>query len=265
VRIAILGGRGVVGGFLTPSLSSNHEVTPITRDTFDLSDYHAMSDHFNKNPYDVVINTAINPDSQMTASTQVATDNLTIFTNMYACRNSFGRVLQFCSGAEFDRRQSLDSTTEDSLFTHKPIDPYGLSKNACAKISYTTENFYNIRLFGVFYPTEAARRLLPKILLNHQVHLEDKYFDYLYLEDLLPVVEYYIDNTTPRFKDINVVYPEKTLLSDFVKTFCKLHDLSGDNITYGERSELNYTGDSTRFDSLDLQRLGSIVGMKKYR
>ena len=265
MRVAILGGRGVVGGYLARALSNKHDVTPITRDTFNLFDYHAMQKYFDNHCFDVVINAAINPDSQMTASTQVAADNLTMFTNMYACRHSFGRVLQLCSGAEFDRRRSLDSISETSLFDSMPTDPYGVSKNACAKISVLTDEFFNLRLFGVFFATEAPTRLLPKILSGQDLILTDKYFDYLYLEDLLPLVEYYIEESNPEYKDINVVYSEKILLSEFVKTFCKVQKLSGKNITFGETSDLNYTGNGFRFASLDLPKLGIITGMKRYK
>ena len=265
MRIAILGGRGVVGGYLARTLSNRHEVTPITRDTFNLFDYRSMQSYFDTHAFDIIINAAVNPDSQMTASTQVAADNLTIFTNMYACRYSFGRVLQLCSGAEFDRRRSLDNIGEDSLFDSMPIDPYGISKNACAKISALTDAFFNLRLFGAFFATEAPTRLLPKILSGQDVVLTDKYFDYLYLEDLLPLIEYYIESPDPLYKDINVVYSEKILLSEFVKKFCEVQKLSGENISFGERSTINYTGDGSRFASLDLPCLGIITGMKRYR
>jgi GDP-L-fucose synthase len=174
-------------------------------------------------------------------------------------------MLQFCSGAEFDRRNSLDNVREEALFTSMPIDPYGLSKNTVARISVSTDNFYNIRLFGVFYPIEFPGRLLPKILSNQPVNLEDKYFDYLYLEDLLPLIEYYINNAVPKYKDINVVYPEKMLLSEFVKQFCVIHNLEGANITFGSTTPFNYSGNADKFDSLNLPRIGLEAGMKKYK
>lgn len=264
MKVAVLGGRGVVGGYLSQALSVKHTVTSVTRDQVDLMDTVAVDQFFRNNVFDVVINCAINPNSQMTATTQVATDNLTIFANMYACRNQFGRVLQFCSGAEFDRRRSLDIINESELITSYPVDPYGLAKNSAARISLSTDNFYNLRLFGVFFPTEVARRLLPKILSNSPISLEDKYFDYLYLEDLLPLVEYYIDTVNPIHKDINVVYQEKQLLSEFVSQFCRIHNIDSQQITIDTHSTLNYTGDGSRWAELDLPKLGQHTGMKRY-
>jgi hypothetical protein len=127
-----------------------------------------------------------------------------------------------------------------------------------------TDDWYTLRLFGVFYPTELPRRLLPKVLSNAVITITDKYFDYLYLKDILPVVEAYI-NTTPVYKDMNLVYPKKMLLSEFVKRFCHYHQLPGDNITYGDFSELGYTGNGDKWASLNMPLLGIDTGLIKYK
>ena len=264
MRIAILGARGTVGGFLYSSLSQKYAVTGITRDQLDLMDATAVDNYFAHNPFDVVFNAAINPDSRVIADVKVAQDNFTLFTNLYRVRHMFGRVIHFGSGAEFDQTRPISNVHEENLFGIMPTDPYGMSKNVTSRIAYTTDNWYTLRLFGVFYPTELPRRLLPKILSNQPVTLTDKYFDYLYLEDLLPVAEAYINNT-PVHKDMNLVYPTKILLSDFVKRFCDYHLLSGDNITYGEFSDLSYTGNGDKWQSLNMPQLGIDMGMIKYK
>lgn len=264
MRVAILGANGVVGKVLTDGLSSKFDVTPITRQVVDLANANATKNYFSSNPYDVVINAAINSNSRMNADISVAKDNFNTFTNLYASRNAFGRVIHFGSGAEFDRSRTLINVKEDELFDCNPTDTYGMSKNVTSRIAHVTDDWYILRLFGVFYPTEAHSRLLPKILSNSLVVLEDKYFDYLYLEDLLPVVEYFI-NEDPKYKDINVTYPEKMLLSEFVKRFCSIHKLKGDNIVFGNFSELSYTGNCDRLESLNLPKLGIDIGLARYK
>ena len=264
MRIAILGARGTVGGFLYNSLKSKYDITGITRDDVDLSSADSVSDYFSKNKFDVVFNAAINPDSRLIADIKVAEDNFTMFTNLYNVKNMIGKVIHFASGAEFDQSRSISMAREEDLFTVMPTDPYGMSKNVTSRIAYSTDNWYLLRLFGVFYPTELSRRLLPKIKTNQPVILTDKYFDYLNLEDLLPVAEFYINND-PVYKDMNLVYTEKMLLSDFVKRFCLFHGLRGDNITYGNLSELNYTGNGDKWQSLNLPTQGIDAGLKKYK
>jgi len=264
MRIAVLGARGTVGGFLYNALRDRYSVTGITRTELDLTDAEAVRDYFGENAFDVVFNAAINPDSRVIADVKVAQDNFTLFTNLYEVRNMFGRVVHFASGAEFDQRIPISNAREEDLFRIMPSDPYGMSKNVTSRIAYSTDDWYTLRLFGVFHPTELPRRLLPKILSNQPVTITDKYFDYLNLEDLLPIAEAYI-NDTPVFKDMNVVYPDKMLLSEFVKRFCSYHSLSGDNITYGDYSELSYTGNGDKWASLYMPLQGIDTGLKKYK
>ena len=200
----------------------------------------------------------------MTAGNEVARDNLVSFTNLFACRQHIGKVIHFCSGAAYDRSRSLDNIVEEELLSSYPIDAYGLSKNISAKLSLDQTNFYTLRLFGVFHKTEKERRLLPKVLSKEPMVLEDRYFDYFYLEDLLPVVEYYIQAETPKYKDLNVVYDEKILLSNFVKGFCQIHNIDDSHVTIGHRSELDYTGSGQKLKNLSLPLKGIVYGLQKY-
>lgn len=264
MRIAVLGARGTVGGLLYNRLKDRYDVTGITRDQVDLNNMDAVRNYFGQTPFDVVFNAAINPDSRVTADVKVAQDNFNLFTNLYSVREMFGRVIHFGSGAEFDQTQPISNAHEEDLFNIMPGDPYGMSKNVTSRIALVTDNWYTLRLFGVFYPTELPRRLLPRILSNQPVTIADKYFDYLYLEDLLPVAESYI-NDTPVHKDMNLVYPKKMLLSEFVKRFVAYHQLDGKNITYGEFSELSYTGNGDKWQALNLPTLGIDAGLIRYK
>ena len=264
MRIAVLGARGTVGGFLYNSLKDRYDVTGITRDTVDLCDNAAVGEYFSKNPFDIVFNAAINPLSKVTAPISVAQDNFNMFTSLYNVRNMFGRVIHFASGAEFDQHKPITNACEEDLFKIMPIDPYGMSKNVTSRIANTTDDWYVLRFFGVFHPTELTRRLLPKIKTKQQVTITDKYFDYFYLEDLLPIAELYI-NSVPKYKDMNLIYPEKLLLSNFVKRFCDYHELEQDHITYGDYSPLSYTGNGNKLQDLNLPLLGIDYGLKNYK
>jgi GDP-L-fucose synthase len=263
MRILVLGARGTVGGFLARGLEQTYTITAVTREQLDLLDSAAVDQFFDNNAFDLVLDCAINPDSRLNAPQQVYWDNIKLFDNLYRNRQKFGRVIHFCSGAEFDASKNITNTSEEELFWHRPQDPYGASKNTTARTSYSSENFYNLRLFGVFYPTELPRRLLPRLLSNRVTMIHDKYFDYLYLEDLLPVVEYYISTATPKYKDINVVYQEKQLLSEFVREFVKIKDLDV-KIPIDPVMGYDYTGNGDRFRELDLPRLGIKTGMMRY-
>lgn len=264
MRIAILGARGTVGGFLYNSLKGRYNVTGVTRDDVDLRDSLQVFKYFCNNAYDVVFNAAINPVSNLNAPISVAQDNFTMFTSLYNARNVMGKVIHFGSGAEFDQARPIVNAREEEIYNVMPTDPYGMSKNVTTRFANSTENWHTLRFFGVFHPTELPRRLLPKIKTKQPITINDKYFDYMYLEDLLPVAEMYI-NETPMYKDMNLVYPTKMLLSDFVKRFCSIHGLSQDHITYGDYSDMSYTGNGDSWQELNLPTLGIDYGLTNYK
>jgi dTDP-4-dehydrorhamnose reductase len=254
-HIAILGSNGVIGKFLSSSLDY-YTVTALSRAQLDLTNLQQVIDHFNNNYYDVVINCAANVDSRINAPLSVVSDNLLIFSNIYHVRNKLGRLIQFCSGAAFDRNHSINCAKENDIMVSQPRDSYGLSKNIISRICLTTSNFYTIRIFGVFYHTENKNRLLPKILSGERLTIQDKYFDY------------YIGNVNPKYKDINLVYPEKLLLSKFARLFCEIHNINQSHIKIvGTRIEEmhNYTGAAEKYNDLNLPVIGIKDGMKKYK
>jgi len=266
-KVAVLGSNGVIGNFLSQRLEG-YQITSINRQILDLSNTYQVKDYFKNHYYDIVINCAANINSDFNAPISVATDNFVMFSNLYQARNNFGRYINFCSGAAFDRNRSIDNADEEVILTRKPNDPYGMSKNIISRICLYTENFYTIRIFGTFYYQENSKRLLPKILNKENIVIQDRYFDYFYLEDLLPLVNYLIKDNSPQFKDINAVYQNKLLLSEFVTGFCNIHSIDMSHITINSteiNNMINYTGSAKRYSSLNLSAIGIENGMKKYK
>lgn len=262
-KVLLLGGTGTVGSFLKQTLPDYYSVSAPTRQELNLLDCYAVNNYLRTNNFDVVINCAANTNSSMeTFDARAAETNLSMFTGLLLSKNHYGRLINFGSGAEFDRRKDITDVLEDELFLNNPIDHYGMSKNICSRVAYSTENFYTLRLFGVFGPTEPNYRLLKRINTKQPIVLHDKYFDYYYVNDILPVVRYYIDQQ-PEFKDINLVYEEKYLLSNFVKLYQEIHNLN-DNITISKTKDFNYTGNGSKLASLNLPLLGITHGLKNY-
>lgn len=265
-KILLLGGSGLVGSFLKGALCDDYAVYAPTSLDLDLLDADAVKYFFRNNYFDVVINCAANTNSQMTPfNDQAFKDNISMFNHVWLEREHYGRLINFGSGAEFDRSRGIFNASEEQLFASTPYDHYGMSKNTISRAIFDTDNFYTLRLFGVFGPQEPEYRLLQKVKSGESVVLEDKYFDYFYIEDILPVVHYYIETEKPKFKDINLVYPTKTLLSYFVKQFCQIHNLDRKNIKLSATHGLNYTGNSKRLEELELTLAGYKQGLERYK
>ena len=261
-KILILGSTGFVGGFLTNQLSKEFKVYSPIRHDLNLLDFDLVKTYLSKNYFDVIINCAGDTNSNTDVfDPKVLNTNVGIFTNFYLLRSYYGKFINFGSGAEFDRSKDINSTEED-LFRSFPLDHYGLSKNITAKIIRDLKDFYHLRLFGVFGPSEPDTRLPKRLLANSQLSLEDRLFDYFFIEDVLPVVKYCIYQDSV-YKDINLVYQEKIKLSEFVNRFCLTHKLTP-NIDI-KNNGLSYIGSSNKLSSLNLKLLGLEKGIEKYK
>lgn len=260
--VVILGSNGYVGNYLSQVLSDKYVVYPINRSKVDLCNLNEVFTLFKSNNFDVVINCAGNLKSNLDFFDQkVYLDNLSIFHNLLSMKQFFGKLINFGSGAEFDRQYNIENASEDSISYTFPKDHYGKSKNLISRMCNNIDNFYTLRLFGVFSSNEPKHRLLKMLLQSDSFEIQDRYFDYFFLEDILPVVEYYI-NEDNIYKDINLCYSEKIKLSEFVNRFIKFNSLNKQIKT--SNVEVNYTGDSTRLDSLKLPFKGINYGLRNY-
>jgi len=216
MNILITGGNGYIAKSLSKGLwdgNSRPNITLITRQDFDLTDREATNKWFEGKYFDVVIHTAIKGGSRLQQDEgDVFFQNLQMFYNLYYNKSHFTKFIHFGSGAELGT----------------PSDPYGLSKKIINDISNTEDNFYNLRIFAVFDENELERRFI-KSSIKHYINKEpivihqNKYMDFFYMKDLISLVKYYIDNSSPP-KMIECSYKEKYTLFKIANIINNLND-----------------------------------------
>ena len=205
MNILITGGNGYIAKSLNKGLwkgSDRPNITYITRKDFDLIDRRATNNYFKDKYFDVVIHTAIVGGNRLKEDdSKVFYQNLSMFYNLLANQDKFNQLISFGSGAELGY----------------PTDPYGLSKNIINKIIQSEPKFNNIRIFGVFDKDELDRRFITpniKRYINKEpiiIH-QNKLMDFLYMEDLITVVNHIIKN--PNVKEITCSYLQPYSLYD---------------------------------------------------
>jgi GDP-L-fucose synthase len=201
VNILVTGGNGYIAKSLATALGSKYNITPVTRKDFDLTDTRATSEWLSNKYFDVVLHTAIVGGNRLHQDTHDVVDqNLLMYYNLLGNKESYGKFINFGSGAE----------------EFQPQSPYGVSKKIIADSVANTENFYNIRIFGIFDENELDRRFIRSNINrylngNPMVVHENKMMDFFYMKDFLSVVEYYINNEQLA-KKVNCCYKEKYTL-----------------------------------------------------
>lgn len=198
MKILITGANGYIGKSLYNALKDKYDVTAVTRNSFDLTDAVAMSKFFkSQRSFDIVLHCAVagaaNPKNM---DWSIADTNLTMYYNLLKFKQYYGKLIHFGSGAE----------------THLPDTPYGYSKKVIAKSILNQDNFYNIKIFGVFDENELDTRFIKANLKRYinkesiQIH-QDKLMDFFYMQDLVSVIEYYMNEKDPP-KEFDCAYNE---------------------------------------------------------
>ena len=201
MKIMITGGSGFIGRNLVEHFSRKYEVLAPTRQELDLVDDEAVRDFFKGHAFDVVIHSAVKPGHRnaQDPSHQLST-NTRMFFNIMRNIDRFRKMIFLGSGAVYDTRTSLVKVKEGFFDTHVPDDEHGFSKYIAAKYVERMENVVKLRLFGIFgkyedYAIRFISNAICKALFDLPITIrQNRRLDYLYVDDLMPVVDYFIYN-----------------------------------------------------------------------
>ena len=272
MRILITGANGFIGSYLHSYFREvGHQVFAVGRDKLDLLDKTAVAQFFNTSPYfDLVIHTALVGRENLyelkaSMSDVIVKDNITMWDNLVANRHRFKRLINLGSGNEFDTDLDITMADENLIFDREPKYSYGWVKNFISRDLRQYENFYNLRLFGVFFYNESPKRFFKKIQMHSRQNFhifEDRFFDFINLEDVPPMIEI-IMNGDCKHHDINLVYRDKMMLSEMALEFNAI-SISNTNIIVDKTVDNNYTGDFTKFYSYETPKIGLHLGWLRY-
>lgn len=186
MKVLITGGSGYIAQSLLNAFRDEYQITTISRNNFDLTSFRDLNKFLIGKYFDVVIHTAVSGGSRLKKDTQQDMDNnLQMYYNLLQHRKHYGKLIHFGSGAE----------------EYTPDTAYGLSKRVIAKSILEQDNFYNIKVFGVFDENELDTRFI-KANLERYVNREPMMIDahkkmtFFYMKDLITLVKYYIDSRT---------------------------------------------------------------------
>lgn len=204
-NILLLGSGGFIGRNIKEYLQEYRKDcivdTPSSKEC-NLLDEVSVLNTLNQKSYDIVINAAIcnmKREGCLNTVTEIEQD-LRMFMNLEKFSDKYGRMLYFGSGAEFDKSCPIVSVNEDEFYNNIPETQYGFSKYTINKIIEKSNNIYNFRIFGLFGKYENWKYTFIsgaccKALKNIPITIrQNVVFDYLYINDFLKAIEWFIDN-----------------------------------------------------------------------
>lgn len=203
MKILITGGNGFIAKNLFEQLRDQYKILSLNSKDLNLFESQKVFDYLKLNRFDVVIHAATYdaaPKHSLKDPKKVLENNLKMFFNIARCKEYFGKMIYFGSGAEFGRENWIPKMKESYFDKHVPLDQYGLSKYIMTKYALNCKNIYNLRLFAVFGKYEDWRvRLISNIchnvVKNFPVVIEqNKYYDFMFIDDLVKIIKWLIEN-----------------------------------------------------------------------
>jgi len=199
MNILVTGGSGFIGRNVTEALSGKHTIFSPRHSELELQDEAQVKDYFQSHDIDVVIHTALKPGHRNAAdlSSQLYS-NMRMFFNIARNKQRYQKMIFVGSGAVYDMRAYRPKMKEDYFDTGVPSDEHGFSKYLIAKYIEAMDNSVELRVFGIFgkyedYAIRFISNAICKTLFDLPITMrQNRRFDYLYIDDLMPVLEHFI-------------------------------------------------------------------------
>ena len=244
------GPHGFIGRNLAPALRERYEVFAPSSRELNLCAYDALARYVDAHRIDTIIHGAVQNITRVGAEDAILHD-MQMFYNVEKLSGQLDKVLYFGSGAEFDKRLPMERIREEELGRSVPADYYGLEKYAMALRARESRNLYNLRLFGIFgryeeWQSKFISNLCCKAAYDLPLTVRQNcMFDFLYIDDLIPVVIWFLEHT-PRYHDYNVCTGQPVDLVSIAKTVLEVSRKQLPIVVAKEGWNTAYTADNSR-------------------
>ena len=236
IRVLIAASTGFIGRNLYEYLLKKKDIDLFTLNSneIDFTDEKKVEQYLMENRYDVILlcaNYGIGRNKNNDEN-KVMEYNMRIVLNFERCSNYFGKLLYFGSGAEFDKRYDISMVNEQDIGKSIPIDQYGLYKYIVNMIIESSDNMYNLRLFGIFgkyedWKTKFISNACCKAVKGIPITIrKNVFFDYLWIDDFCRVAEFFIHNDC-KYHSYNVASGVRVSLVEIAEL---VRFISGKNI-----------------------------------
>lgn len=231
--ILLTGASGFIGRNIKESFLSEKYVllTPSSKE-LNVADDVSVDDFFRKNKIDVVIHGAGKPGHRNAKDpADIFLTNTKMFFNLEKHKQEYDRMLVLGSGAVYDMRNYRPKMKEENFGDFIPADEHGFCRYVCGRTIAHSSNIYDLRIFSIFgkyedYAIRFISNAICKTLFDLPITIkQNRYFDFLDVNDLMPILEWFIEHR-PRHHAYNITPDKAITLYDVA---CMVREISGKN------------------------------------
>lgn len=249
--LLITGSGGFVGKNMKEYFQSKYKLLTPRSFELDCTDFKAVNTYFQQNKIDLIIHCgSIGGARGIVDESNTIDANLKMVENLLESKLSDTKMILFGSGAMYDKSQPIKKAKESDIGRVKPYDLYGQSKVLISEKIKNRKDCVCLNIFGCYgkgekesrFPTYAISQNLKKepIIINQNV-----VFDYLYIEDLARIIEYFLENY-PKNNIINVTPTQSISLLEISKIVNEIGNFKSEIIIKNQELGNEYTGDNLR-------------------
>jgi GDP-L-fucose synthase len=252
--ILLTGGSGFIGRNIKEScLSKKYCILSPGSKELNLADTWCVDKFFAQNKVDIVIHGAVKPGHRNAIDhSNLFLTNTQMFFNLERHNKKIEKMIVLGSGAIYDMRNYRPKMKEEEWTDFIPVDDHGYCKYVCEKVIEHNTNIYDLRIFGIFgkyedYAIRFISNAICKTLFNLPITIkQNRYFDYLYIDDVMPVLEWFIENK-PQYTSYNITPDNSISLYDLASIIKIISGKSDIPIQIANKETgLEYSGDNSR-------------------
>jgi GDP-L-fucose synthase len=178
-----------------------------------------------------------------------------MFFNLARNKGHFGKFINLGSGAVYDGEHYLPKMKEEYFGKHIPKDEHGFSKYVINKYIESEKDYTDLRIFGIYgkyedYEIRFISNAVCKTLFDMPVTIkQNRLFDYIWIDDLYPVLEFFIENDTG-YKAYNITPDKSASLYEIAETVREISGKNNEIITAKDGMGTQYAGDNSRLKSV---------------
>lgn len=257
-KILLTGGSGFIGRNVIDYYkdSTDFQVIAPSSKELDCRDQYAVYDYLKNNKFDYIFNFAVYGDGldKSKDGTKMLEYNLRMYLNFARHHDLYDRMIYLGSGAEYNKQFPICSVKEEDLGNNIPVDQYGLMKYTVTNLIDKSDNDYNFRLFGIFgkYETWYGRfisNICCKYLFDLPLSIKQNvFFDYLYIDDFLRILDSFLKIEKPNYHTYNVVSGKRIDLLSLCKILNKITGKDNRIIICNTGLGNEYTASNERID-----------------